>query len=71
MTMSMFKSKEELYKAKLQQAEKELNNIYPESLSMDVGINTHPEFRPYSLNEVLVKLYKKSISKTITKKDKI
>ena len=43
----------------------------PESLSMDVGIDTHPEFRPYSLNEVLVKLYKKSISKTITKKDKI
>jgi len=28
MTMSMFKSKEELYKTKLQQAEKELSNIY-------------------------------------------
>lgn len=40
------------------------------NLSMDVGIDTHPEFRPYSLDEILVKLYKKSICDLVKKTGK-
>jgi len=42
----------------------------PESLSFDVGIDTHPEYRPYSLNEVLLKMYERSISKLVVKNGK-
>ena len=37
------------------------------NLSMDVGIDTHPEFRPYSLDEILTKLYKKTFCDLIKK----
>lgn len=32
----------------------------PHSLSMDVGVDTHPNYEPYSLDEVLVHMYKKN-----------
>jgi calcineurin-like phosphoesterase family protein len=40
------------------------------NLSMDVGIDTHPEFRPYSLNEILIKLYKKTKCELVKKTGK-
>ena len=32
--------------------DEEVDGIYPNGYSMDIGIDTHPEFRPYSFSEI-------------------
>jgi len=37
------------------------NSISPIGKSMDVGVDAHPEFRPFHINEILMKLDKKDL----------